>query len=593
VGDIPSLGKQLAERRVAQEMPATAVAEGLAQDAAKLSAWLDAYRAAYEALGYKVALRSDGDEKAEGRFELVLERSGFGGAAPSLSGESARQFAAFGLDAASGCLYRRYSELEVSSRELRGALLCYLESLSHDDWHKTRKAWARKQFERKWQSLVYDPGPQALEAYAVSRDGFLRPGAPVETVKTPEPVPLPEGGDPMFDTDESEGMKLELEDVVTRLCRGYGIPSENISAGICDLRTDRYALHLGDKMRYSGCVPKIIILLTAFEDEANGRLTIDDNLRLSMARMIRLSAMPDAGSLARRLGNHHINDTAASQKYRLYDPKWGGGLFTGRPFWGGGEGYRDPVAHLTHAVTARQALRYYWLLDHGRLVSPEASRRMLAVFLDTRVPILKNKFVEGLWDRHLTVVRKSGWYGAYTNDTAMVTGPDRHYIMACLVTCGSASAAEGYLESFAREIDDYFAGEGSIALERALGSTLGGLGAVAGEADAADEADDSGAPSYMDESGTDAAEPEEPAEAESGEGDATAGEAAPDEPTVDAAEPEGDTREVVPGDAEAPGDRAGDAANEAGSAAPAHAADSALPRYILRRDDAAGAPKPR
>ncbi len=61
------------------------------------------------------------------------------------------------------------------------------------------------------------------------------------------------------------------------------------------------------------------------------------------------------------------------------------------------------------------------------------------------------------------MVRKSGWHDQYQNDTLMVTGPGRHYIMVCLVT--SHSNADAYLEPFARRVDDFFIARGIGATE--------------------------------------------------------------------------------------------------------------------------------
>ncbi len=100
--------------------------------------------------------------------------------------------------------------------------------------------------------------------------------------------------------------------------------------------------------------------------------------------MIRESSMPEAGEYARRVGLIRLREIAESDKHRLYVPKVGG-LWHGRLFHGhSGPAYRDPVGNLTHGVTARQAMRFYWLMDHGRLVSPEASDRMRSIFLDNR-----------------------------------------------------------------------------------------------------------------------------------------------------------------------------------------------------------------
>ena len=52
--------------------------------------------------------------------------------------------------------------------------------------------------------------------------------------------------------------------------------------------------------------------------------------------------------------------------------------FVWRAFEKGGESYRDPKKAISHAATARQAARFYLLLDRGAAVSQYWSEWMLA-----------------------------------------------------------------------------------------------------------------------------------------------------------------------------------------------------------------------
>ncbi|MGI6352747.1 MAG: serine hydrolase [Armatimonadota bacterium] len=353
-----------------------------------------------------------------------------------------------------GIYYRQLREVWTHSPELADLATECEEALAHPEWSMARKEWALRQLRKEGDGDQVDALLRALK-HGPTPSTMLYRITHARADNT--------GPDPLETGPESEEMRAALEEIVTDLCRQYGIQSTNISAGICDPATNEFALWNGDRMRYSACVAKLLIILGVFEEEAAGRLTVDAAAHLKLARMIRESSMPEAGEYARRVGLIRLREIAESDKYRLYVPKVGG-LWHGRLFHGhSGPAYRDPVGNLTHGVTARQAMRFYWLMDHGRLVSPEASDRMRSIFLDNRVGILYNKCVKGLWNRGLTMVRKSGWYDQYQNDTLMVTGPGRHYIMVCLVT--SHSNADAYLESFARRVDDFFIARGIGATE--------------------------------------------------------------------------------------------------------------------------------
>ena len=102
----------------------------------------------------------------------------------------------------------------------------------------------------------------------------------------------------------------------------------------------------------------------------------------------------------------------------------------------------------------RQLLRYYLLLEQGRLVSLNASAAMRTIFASPEIPALNDKFVKGLAGRSVKVLRKSGSWEDWFHDTALVTGPKRHYIIVAMT---HHSKGEAYLESFARAVDDLMA----------------------------------------------------------------------------------------------------------------------------------------
>jgi beta-lactamase class A len=91
------------------------------------------------------------------------------------------------------------------------------------------------------------------------------------------------------------------------------------------------------------------------------------------------------------------------------------------------------MKNLSHAASATQVCRYYYLLAFGKLVSQDKSKQMLGYLGD---PELHHKFVNTL-DRvapKAKVYRKSGSWRNYHSDSALVWGPTwRKYILVALV----------------------------------------------------------------------------------------------------------------------------------------------------------------
>jgi beta-lactamase class A len=127
----------------------------------------------------------------------------------------------------------------------------------------------------------------------------------------------------------------------------------------------------------------------------------------------------------------------------------------GRHYGGSNERYGDPLHNHSHAATVRQLLRFYLLLEQGRLVSREASLTMRSIFLSPDIPHDRIKFVEGLADRNVQIVRKWGTWQNWLHDSAIVTGPGRHYVMVALT---EHPRGDEYLVEFAREVDDAIQG---------------------------------------------------------------------------------------------------------------------------------------
>lgn len=167
--------------------------------------------------------------------------------------------------------------------------------------------------------------------------------------------------------------------------------------------------------------------------------------------MVKSSSNQMAARFSQELGLSHIQ--AVLNSYGLYDARRGGGIWVGKHYGQTGERIGDPLADHSHAVTVRQSLRFYLLLEQGRLVSPAASRVMRDIFASPDIPHDEIKFVKGLAGRGLEILRKWGSWEDWLHDTAVIAGPGRRYILVGLT---HHALGDEYLEDLARDVDDWF-----------------------------------------------------------------------------------------------------------------------------------------
>lgn len=180
-------------------------------------------------------------------------------------------------------------------------------------------------------------------------------------------------------------------------------------------------------MMYAASLPKIAIMLGAFQKVEDGKLELDDETRLLLTQMIRRSSNSAATVMLERVGYDYVADVLQSDRYALYDPDWNGGLWVGKPYAKKGAWKRDPLYNLSHAATPFEVARFYYLLETGRLVSPQASGMMKEML---SAPAIKHKFVAGLSTHRpgSTILRKSGTWRTYHADSAIVERDGRRYI---------------------------------------------------------------------------------------------------------------------------------------------------------------------
>jgi len=187
----------------------------------------------------------------------------------------------------------------------------------------------------------------------------------------------------------------------------------------------------GDDMMYAASLPKIAILLAAFERIQEGKLAFNAENRELMTNMIRYSSNTAATELIHRVGQNYINKLLTSPKYRLYDERYNGGLWVGKEYASGVAYKRDPLHNLSHGATAFQVARFYYMLETGQLVSPKFSHEMKQLLGD---PGIHHKFVKGLMEScpDAQIYRKSGTWRNWHADSAIVEHAGRTYIAVAL-----------------------------------------------------------------------------------------------------------------------------------------------------------------
>jgi beta-lactamase class A len=199
---------------------------------------------------------------------------------------------------------------------------------------------------------------------------------------------------------------------------------------ITDAQHPRSAMLNGDEMLYAASLPKIAILLGAFVEAERGNLTLDAKRMETLNKMIRVSSNEAATEALHWVGGARLIEILESPKYKLYDPRGGGGLWVGKAYGPEAAYRRDPLHNLSHGATAFQVARFYQMLDGNALVNPELSAQMKDVMSR---PGIVHKFVKGLSGiPGLQMFRKSGsWQNAHA-DSVLVEANGHKYIMVGL-----------------------------------------------------------------------------------------------------------------------------------------------------------------
>lgn len=244
-------------------------------------------------------------------------------------------------------------------------------------------------------------------------------------------------------------LQARLEAIDGAIRAQYGLTTDQAAVGLLDLRQQHLALIHPDRQEYAASVPKIGILLAYFHLHPGAATNLDAQTRHELGLMVKASSNEMATRFSRELGLRQIQDVLNA--YQFYDPKQGGGIWVGKHYGQGSERIGDPLDDHSHAATVRQLLRYFLRLEQGTLVSPAASRVMREIFASPEIPHDNIKFVKGLADRDVQILRKWGTWQDWRHDAAIVSGPGRHYILAALTR---HPRGDDYLVALARAVDD-------------------------------------------------------------------------------------------------------------------------------------------
>jgi beta-lactamase class A len=219
---------------------------------------------------------------------------------------------------------------------------------------------------------------------------------------------------------------------------------------ISDLSRPRLASVNGNEMMYAASLPKIAILLGAFERISRGEMMLDDETLEKLTSMIRNSSNSAATEMMHRVGETFIAEVLQLPRYRLYDPAQNGGLWCGKAYGKIPAWKRDPLNNLSHGATVLQVARFYYLMETGRLVSPELSKMMKTIL---GKPAIHHKFVGGLEEARpgSVIYRKSGTWKRYHADSAIVERRGRRYVAVALA---SHSQGEAWLSRLIVALDD-------------------------------------------------------------------------------------------------------------------------------------------
>jgi hypothetical protein len=258
-----------------------------------------------------------------------------------------------------------------------------------------------------------------------------------------------------YDTPTDPPLQTALEKIDRRVGNDLGIPPADRAFGVLDLTDRRLALIQPDTMFYGASVPKICIVMAYFATHPEAATRLDPQVERELQLVLKRSDNELAAKYSQLVGLEKIQEMLQSKRYRFYDQDRGGGFWCGKHYGNAEPRLGDPVHDHSHGATVRQCLRYYLMLEQGRLVSAAVCAKLKEIFAAPELEFHNDRFVRGLNGRDVTIIRKSGLWEDWHLDTARVQHGDRVYLLAGMVR---HPEGEEYLAEVSRAIDDVLCG---------------------------------------------------------------------------------------------------------------------------------------
>jgi beta-lactamase class A len=263
--------------------------------------------------------------------------------------------------------------------------------------------------------------------------GVIRAGAAAGTTL---PLKVAERDWRPLDQRRHQGLQGQLDRALGQHPLWQTLISEGrMAVALVDLanpRVPRAAQVNGNTMMYAASLPKIAVLLAAFQGFENRTLKETPEIRADMVEMIRRSDNAATTRVIDRLSLPGIARVILDPRHRFYDQKHGG-LWVGSDYGPHLLQNPDPLKGLLHAATVNQVARFYYLLAYGRLINPPRSRQMLTILA---FPDIDDKFIKALGNSvpQNQVFRKSGDWKHWYSDSMLVWAKGwRRYILVAMV----------------------------------------------------------------------------------------------------------------------------------------------------------------
>lgn len=246
-------------------------------------------------------------------------------------------------------------------------------------------------------------------------------------------------------------LQAALEQVEADIAAELGIPEDARAIGVIDLRDVRFAAVGPDRLFYGASVPKIAIVGAYL---AGVGPDISAEVERELELILKRSDNELAAKYSQIVGLEAIQKWLQSPDVGLWDPNVGG-LWCGKHYGVETPRIGDPIGDNSHAMTVRACLRFYLLMEQGKLANARVSARLKQLFAAPRLEFHNKDFIRGLNGRGAHVLRKSGLWEEWQLDTARVHAGDRLYLLA-----GATRHPRGgeYLAKMAAAIDSLLGG---------------------------------------------------------------------------------------------------------------------------------------